>query len=233
VILMRRHCYFVAVVAILGMSFGLAAQDTVHSDQREAGTDEAIVVELRDVPRRVALDRLLPSDVRVQWSDDALANEVVSGNFRGTQANILRHVLARLNFIVAYDDSQTRITRIVVLGRGLGPSPPEFINSAPGLQQADALRQAAAVEEKQKRILLSQRDSATMPNVHGRQQIVPEYKTGSAPAQFPVPGANDKADAIPLPTPGNTGAQPLPFPSPDRGGGNAPSVAAPAWQRNN
>jgi hypothetical protein len=221
---MRGHRYFAAIAAILGTSFGLAAQETFHI---EMSPDGAFAVELREVPRRVALERLLPADVKVQWSENGLADEVVSGNFRGTQADIVKSVLARLNFIIAHDDSQTRIMRVVVLGRASGPLAGS-VASAPEVRRPDVLRQAAAVEEKRKKILLSQVDSATLPNGTGRQQMVPEYKPSSALAPFPATGAAaDKAASMPVHVPpGNADAPLLPFSAPDAGGKAPPGVPA-------
>jgi hypothetical protein len=120
--------------------------------------------------------------------------------------------------------------RIVVLGREFG-RPAGSVASAP-VQRSDGLRQAAAVEEKQKKTLLSQADSATLPNAEGRQQMVPEYKPSSAPTPFPVPGASDKAASMPVHVPpGNSDAPLLPFSSPDAGG-KAPA-GSPALPKKN
>jgi len=71
--------------------------------------------------RREILARILAgSGIVVEWRNKAFANEPISGHFDGPIEEAASRVLARGNFIIAYDmaGAKPRVTRILVLGRG-------------------------------------------------------------------------------------------------------------------
>jgi hypothetical protein len=80
----------------------------------------SVVFDVRDVPRREVVDRLLAGRaVVLEWLDDALADEPVTGVFNGSAEAVLQRLLAQTNFVVVYDRSgdQPRISRLTILGK--------------------------------------------------------------------------------------------------------------------
>ena len=73
-------------------------------------------------------------DHGVQWLDDTLADEPVTGVFNGSAEAVLQRLLAQTNFVVVYDRSgdQPRISRLTILGKAAKQDrAPEFAGPGP------------------------------------------------------------------------------------------------------
>ena len=94
-----------------------------------------VVFDVRDVPRREVVDRLLAGRaVVLEWLDDALADEPITGVFNGSAEAVLQRLLAQTNFVVVYDRSgdQPRISRLTILGKAAQQHrPPELTGPGP------------------------------------------------------------------------------------------------------
>ena len=80
----------------------------------------SVAFDVRNVPRREVVDRLLAGRaVVLEWLDEALADEPITGVFNGSAEAVLQRLLAQTNFVVVYDRSgdQPRISRLTILGK--------------------------------------------------------------------------------------------------------------------
>ena len=108
------------VAGIGGMPVGPASAGIRESAFFIAPDGASVVFDVRDVPRREVVDRLLAGRaVVLEWLDDALADEPITGVFNGSAEAVLQRLLAQANFVVVYDRSgdQPRISRLTILGK--------------------------------------------------------------------------------------------------------------------
>jgi hypothetical protein len=108
------------VAGIGGMPVGPASAGIRESAFFIAPGGASVVFDVRDVPRREVVDRLLAGRaVVLEWLDDALADESITGVFNGSAEAVLQRLLAQANFVVVYDRSgdQPRISRLTILGK--------------------------------------------------------------------------------------------------------------------
>ena len=126
------------VAGIGGMAVGPGFAGTRESAFFIAPGGANVVFDVRDVPRREVVDRLLAGrSILLEWLDDTVADEPVTGTFNGSAEAVLQRLLAQTNFVVVYDRSgdQPRISRLTILGKaakqhrapdlaGPGPLPP-------------------------------------------------------------------------------------------------------------
>src|SRR4249920_2972490 len=83
----------------------------------------SVAFDVRDVPRREVVDRLLAGRaIAHEWLDDALADERISGTFNGGAEAVLQKLLAPTNFVVVYErgGDTPRISRLIVIGKATG-----------------------------------------------------------------------------------------------------------------
>jgi hypothetical protein len=93
----------------LGSRFGISADGTI------------VDFDFRAVSRREVLERLLtPQGVTVEWPNRAVADELISGTFKGASSAVARQLLTQTNFVVVYDEKTSKISRIVVIGHAAG-----------------------------------------------------------------------------------------------------------------
>jgi hypothetical protein len=81
--------------------------------------DDAYEITFGNVPRRAVLGRLLTeAGVSVEWRDETVADEIVSGSQRGSLDEITAALLADQSFIASYVaiDSVPRMSHLTVLG---------------------------------------------------------------------------------------------------------------------
>jgi hypothetical protein len=71
--------------------------------------------------RQILARAFADTGVTVEWFDKSFADEVIKSDNETSPQAMVSQVLARANFVIAYDmrESEPRITRILVLGRGL------------------------------------------------------------------------------------------------------------------
>ena len=107
-----------------------------------------VVFDVRDVPRREVVDRLLAGrGILLEWLDDAQADEPVTGVFNGSADAVLQRLLAQTNFVVVYDRSgdQPRISRLTILGKAAKQQRPAELTGPGPLPPPGALAPAPAV----------------------------------------------------------------------------------------
>jgi hypothetical protein len=76
--------------------------------------------DVREVARSYVVDRLLANrDIKIEWLNREIADEVISGQFQGTISGVARGLLAQFNVVLGYSkvNDEVRITRIIVVGR--------------------------------------------------------------------------------------------------------------------
>ncbi len=108
------------VAGIGGVPVGPASAGIRESAFFIAPGGASVVFDVRDVPRREVVDRLLAGRaVVLEWLDEALADEPITGVFNGSAEAVLQRLLAQANFVVVYDRSgdQPRISRLTILGK--------------------------------------------------------------------------------------------------------------------
>lgn len=114
---------FVAVFGALQAGPSLAGiQDSVFFVSPDGSS---VAFDVRDVSRREVLSRLLRSkEVELEWIDSAFAEERITGAFKGSTDAVLQRLLAQTDFVVVYarDGERSRITRLIIVGKGGAPS---------------------------------------------------------------------------------------------------------------
>jgi hypothetical protein len=104
-----------------------------------------IELEVQGVHRQQVFEQLFAhSGIKLQWRDLALANEPISGTFRGTLASVTRQLLAQTDFVIFYGrrDRKVRITRLLVIGRSASDQ------GSPGLAAVEAAMQSTGKSQR-------------------------------------------------------------------------------------
>ena len=149
-----------------------------------------IEFEVRGASRQQALERLLAdSGIELQWRDFAVANEAISGTFKGTSVSVARRLLAQTNFVVVYDEANgfPRITRVVIMGRSTRE---QASQSRAPLDSAPIARpqQSAKREELTRNVA-----------VDARSPLLTKFTTGADSVPVIIPFAADRTHAPPAP----------------------------------
>jgi hypothetical protein len=103
--------------------------DSAHSE---------ITVEAKGATLGQILDRLFTErGIRVEWRDQALADKVIEGSFKGPIELVTQRLLSDVNYFAISEGSATGtgITRVVILGRtspGEIASRPTISRTSPG-----------------------------------------------------------------------------------------------------
>jgi hypothetical protein len=90
--------------------------DTALSLRPEGGE---LIFEFKETTRyRVVQYLLAKSGAAIRWANRAHATELISGRYSGSLREIVRRLLSRSNYVIAYDTSggRQRIARVLVLG---------------------------------------------------------------------------------------------------------------------
>jgi hypothetical protein len=209
----RLNCVFnyLFSVCIGGWLFASVGFAAVEDSRFDISADGASVnFDVRDVPRHEVLDRLFSSQgIKLEWQNRAVADELVSGTFRGTPSAVARQLLAPTNFVVFYDraDGETRITRVSIFGRAVA---------------GQASFGLAALEAGMKP---TQKPPGSAPEAKARTKAmpvptpIPASVAGQLPVPFPSPApvglaAPQPSAMIPSfdPAPGTNATVPLPKP---------------------
>jgi hypothetical protein len=122
--LSRGLINFGSIGVILSMHVSISFADIQDSVFYISPDGTAVAFEVRDVPRREVVDRLLSSKaIAIKWLDRSLAEERVSGAFKGDFDSVLRRLLANMDFVAVSDNGEKfRISRITVVGRSTSKS---------------------------------------------------------------------------------------------------------------
>lgn len=214
-----RYLAGVCVASILVSGASLAGVDDSQFVVSSDGS--SVQFELREVSRREVLDRLFAGqDIKLDWVNTAVADEHISGSYGGSLSQVTRQLLGALNFILVYDGvaQESRLTRVVIVGRGSGVASPSLAVLEAAMQRAG--RPVAPVPSSK-----PQASSAAAENARPRASEPPRVAArnplnqppGNGPA--PTPRAIGGPAPIPVPMPANA-PEPLP-----RMSGTLPSVA--------
>ncbi|MEA2903262.1 MAG: hypothetical protein QOI12_649 [Alphaproteobacteria bacterium] len=82
--------------------------------------DVNVALDVQNVPRREALQRLLANPgIEFKWLNPSVANELITGTFNGTLSGIARQLLAQTDFVLVYERAAgtVRIARVLIVGR--------------------------------------------------------------------------------------------------------------------
>jgi hypothetical protein len=239
------------VVGTLGACSGLIWANlgfAAVQDSRFAVSPDGTTVDfdVRDVPRREVLNRLFAeAGIELKWLDAVFADELITGTFNGTPFSVARQLLARTNFVIAYDDN-ARVARVVVVGPASGEQ------ASPGLAAIAAAMQPSSQPKASSKAELpiaamaqnnaagtpAKDGSRTAPDSIGNLPVMSELGTGvdatpvlrppppgeTAPQLVSVPGA----PALIPPSPGIYIVPPLMPVTADTPAGGLPLKPAPA-----
>jgi hypothetical protein len=112
----------VAVWCMLAGSASAGVQDSVFFVSPDGHN---VAFDVRDVPRREVLNRLLTSRaIALEWVDQTFADERISGAFHGNIDAVLQRLLAQADFVAVYDRAggTPRITRLTIVGKAASTS---------------------------------------------------------------------------------------------------------------
>jgi hypothetical protein len=175
-----------ALGLLLFPSFGLAGDQDNRFDVNADGT--SVDFDLHQVPRRDVLNRLFADrGVKVDWLNRDVADEAIRGHFTGPPSAVARQILAPLNFILALDkvDGETRITRVIVVGRSSGTAAPALAVIEAAMKKAETPPPAQPKQPD--------------PARTGASTIRPLVVAGTAPSNLPKPTPIKTADPLPVP----------------------------------
>lgn len=224
-----RHLLIAACLAMLfldGSSYAAAA-DAPREPGANSGNSE---IKVDGLTRKQALDQLFAGlGIEIVWLNRAVADELVSGNFRGTLPEVARELLAQTNFVaaVARVENELRITRLVIVGRASGQSSPGLPALETALRrpkEASGPSQPASPSKHPVRVAttslapqfgtVAARSNQPIPTprkaagplpvptpIQARASLTPSPRTGALPSVAPVPGASEPTLTGPQPTP--------------------------------
>lgn len=129
----------IIVVNLLIIAFALAGQfaavlpSTAQIERRVTSDSvlmlisegEKFTLEFNGIARQLVVTKLFgETDVEFVWKSAAFAAEQISGRYVGTREQIMEKMLAKADFIIAYDmtGSEPRISRVVIRASNLGSS---------------------------------------------------------------------------------------------------------------
>jgi hypothetical protein len=118
--------------------------EEIHTERGDSGTEGEYgddvtllseqgeyILEFEDVTRHKILERLLAANgLVVRWTGKFRDAETISGRYRGTSDEILRKLLSRYNYLIAYETRGARrhIASVLIFGpghRSSGQAPPQ------------------------------------------------------------------------------------------------------------
>ena len=195
-----------ALCAAAGSGSMLAAALAAVQDSRFEFTADGADVDfdVRNVPRRDVLDRLFAdTGIEFKWLSSSFAGEPISGQFTGAPSSVVRQLLAKTNFVIAYDD-ESRVSRVIIVGPATGEQASAGLAAIAAAVQAH-VRQAAP-PKAQAPTDVAQNSPASAP---GRSTPA---RTDSPPLAMITEGgtATGTAPAVALPTQSGNPAIPTP-----------------------
>ncbi|MEA2936068.1 MAG: hypothetical protein QOD74_2714 [Variibacter sp.] len=201
-----------ATLLCCGLSFdALAAADESRFTMTPDGS--SVDFELRSVTRREVMDRLFAGQpIKLEWVNKEVAEEVISGNFSGPRADVVRQLLQQTNFVLTYTAAgQVRqVSRVLVLGRAAeGKTVTAAANTIAQQFPAPGAAKPTAVTDLKPIPGSGGAPPVAMPGKGMDLKPIPRAG-GTAPAP-PLPTGNVSQLAVPMPT--VSGAAPMPMPT--------------------
>ena len=159
--------------------------------------------QLRDVPRREALEHLLAgTGIAVTWINPSFAEQLITGTFKGSREAVARQLLSETDFIIGYTD-KSEIARVVIVG-------PAGKTASPGLALlAGAIQKGAIAEATRGGAVAFPGPGTAVPQMVPSRDFPPLPTPGSATAVAPVPGMAP-SPASPASQQPNAGNIPMP-----------------------
>lgn len=109
---------------VLGCGYGAAFAATSGPNVEVRTEGSSLRVSVRSTPRRAVLDHLFKDhQVAVSWQDSNFADEAITGEFRGTVAQVIRQLLGDSNYVMSYQTLVYRElwpARVLILGKNTG-----------------------------------------------------------------------------------------------------------------
>lgn len=202
------------IAAFLGSLLAVDASLGAAADSRfDISPDgHSVEFELRDVPRHDVLARLFAEqEIKVDWLEPAIANDLVSGSYHGALSQVARQLLEKLNFILVYNmtPNARRITRIVIVGAAKGEPSPALPALQAALQRAETAKQSSPANAAEP-ATASRRGPSSSSLL--REPASPlSRNVGDAQAPVPTPIATPGAQLLPIATPAPPDLTPAPI----------------------
>lgn len=201
-ILVRALC-----VGAGGLTFADQAFAAVQDSRFEFTADGADVdFDVRNVPRRDVLDRLFAdTGIEFKWLSSSFAAEPISGQFNGAPSSVVRQLLAKTNFVIAYDD-KSRLSRVIIVGPATGEQASTGLAAIAAAVQLH-VRQAEPPKAQAPKAM-AQNSAAFAPG----RSLPTSARTDSPPLAMITEGgaATGTAPAVALPTQSGNPAIPTP-----------------------
>lgn len=179
----------------------------------------SIQFELRNVPRREVLDHLFSNrGISLSWVDKAAADEPISGSFSGSPDVVAKQLLAPLDFVLGYEqtESKPKIVRVVIVGRSSKQARPALAQLAAAMLPNSTLPDAGGSGG-----VASASTGAAQANpgaaLPGAMQPTGNPQSPSTGALTRVPGRANMPTAIPGSASADSSTMLVPLPAPVSG----------------
>lgn len=139
---------------------------------------QTVSLDLAQESRSEALAELIPEgSAEITWRNPALADEPVTGHFEGTEAQVLKQLLAPANFAATYSDTggELKLIKLIIFEdeAASGASPQESVAPlttpvAKPQEKIDPKGAAASAQyrlEKQRKVMQLQQQRQQQPGV--------------------------------------------------------------------
>jgi hypothetical protein len=114
------HCFAGYGWLPVAVSFALTWRAGVQDSRFEFSSDGTSVdFDVRDTSRREVPNQFFAgTDIEIQWTNTAFADQRISGKFSGTPTAVLQQLLAQSNFVIVRDGSgdTSRVVRVIIDG---------------------------------------------------------------------------------------------------------------------
>lgn len=177
----------------------LASVDDSHFGRSPDGA--RLEFDLRDVPRREVLDRLFADQtIKLEWLNRTVADELISGSFRGTLAGMTRQLLAQLDFVLVSEavDGDVVIKRVVIVGRG-------GKQGSPGLATLEGALRLPEKREDSPQAKSQGKLSTVVDSSPFGQKLLADAGSSLLPRPLPATSGSPLPVPTPMPTPSSLG----------------------------
>jgi hypothetical protein len=177
----------------------LASVDDSHFGRSPDGA--RLEFDLRDVPRREVLDRLFADQtIKLEWLNRTVADELISGSFRGTLVGLTRQLLAQLDFVLISEavDGNVVIKRVVIVGQGGKQGSPGLATLEGALRMPE--KPGDSPQAKSRGKLSPAVDSSPFG-----QKLLTDASSSVLPRPLPTASGSSLPVPTPMPTPSSLG----------------------------